>query len=98
MEGGFAHSPLHLNRDLANLEHWNAEEIEKRAQILADIAVKVWPTPKLSHEQVNQYDMLVQQIPLEVTGPAQLPLIRFHSFGLQDHSTLRKAFLSLSLC
>ena len=31
MVGGFAHSPLQLNRDLAEVAHWNAEEIEKRA-------------------------------------------------------------------
>jgi uncharacterized protein with ParB-like and HNH nuclease domain/predicted transport protein len=76
-EWGFAHSPLQLNRDLAGVEHWNADEIEKRALMLADIAVKVWPMPKLSQEQVNQYNMLMQQIPLEVTGPTQLPMIGF---------------------
>jgi uncharacterized protein with ParB-like and HNH nuclease domain/predicted transport protein/flavodoxin len=92
MEGGFAHSPLHLNRDLANLEHWNAEEIEKRAQTLADTAVKIWPTPKLSQEQVNQYDLLILQIPLEVTGPVQLPLSGFVPLGFKIIRRSEKRF------
>ena len=30
-KGGFALSPLSLSRGLARLDHWNSEEIEKRA-------------------------------------------------------------------
>jgi uncharacterized protein with ParB-like and HNH nuclease domain/predicted transport protein len=92
MEGGFAHSPLQLNKDLEGVEHWNAEEIEKRALILADIAVKVWPVPKLSQEQVNQYNMLMQQIPLEVTGPTRLPLIGFIPAGFKIIRRSEKRF------
>jgi uncharacterized protein with ParB-like and HNH nuclease domain/predicted transport protein len=92
IEGGFAHSPLQLNKTLANAEHWNAEEIEKRALILADIAIKVWPTPKLSQEQVNQYNMLMQQIPLEVTGPTLLPLIGFIPAGFKIIRRSEKRF------
>jgi uncharacterized protein with ParB-like and HNH nuclease domain/predicted transport protein len=91
-EGGFAHSPLQLNRDLADVEHWNAEEIEKRALILADIAVKVWPIPKLSQEQVNQYNMLIQQIPIEVTGPTLLPMLGFIPAGFKIIRRSEKRF------
>jgi uncharacterized protein with ParB-like and HNH nuclease domain len=45
LEGGFANSPLQLNKSLARLEHWNGEEILKRANILADLALKIWPCP-----------------------------------------------------
>jgi uncharacterized protein with ParB-like and HNH nuclease domain/predicted transport protein len=92
MVGGFAHSPLQLNKELAGIEHWNAEEIEKRALILADIAVKVWPMPKLSQEQVNQYNMILQQIPLEVTGPTQLPMIGFIPAGFKIIRRSEKRF------
>jgi uncharacterized protein with ParB-like and HNH nuclease domain/predicted transport protein len=53
MKGGFAQSPLRLNHSLAKLEHWNKDEIEKRAQALADIAIKAWPVPP-AKPPVNQ--------------------------------------------
>lgn len=55
MEGGFADSPIRLNRSLAKLEHWNEGEISKRADELANLAVKVWPAPELSPEVLAQY-------------------------------------------
>jgi uncharacterized protein with ParB-like and HNH nuclease domain/predicted transport protein len=53
--GGFRDSPLRLNHYLAQLEHWNEEEIQKRAEQLADLALKVWPGPKLSEETLAKY-------------------------------------------
>ncbi|MEH2443745.1 DUF262 domain-containing protein [Nostoc sp.] len=44
-DGGFADSPLRLNRGLQHLKQWNETEINKRAEILADMAVKVWSSP-----------------------------------------------------
>ena len=52
MKGGFAQSPLRLNHSLAKLEHWNKNEIEKRAQVMAGIALKAWPVP--SAKQINR--------------------------------------------
>jgi len=46
MEDGFRQSNLHLNESLARLEHWNEEEIKKRAEALADLAVKLWAAPQ----------------------------------------------------
>ncbi len=59
-EGGFANSPLHLNKGLAKLEHWNEEEIKKRARTLADLALKVWPIPQLSPVQMSNIGKQVQ--------------------------------------
>ena len=39
----FAESPLFLNREVAEREKWDEEEIEKRAKELAEIACKRWP-------------------------------------------------------
>jgi uncharacterized protein with ParB-like and HNH nuclease domain/predicted transport protein len=49
-DGGFADSPLRLNRGLAKVDHWNEQEINRRAQALADLAIKVWAAPSLPHE------------------------------------------------
>jgi predicted transport protein len=59
-EGGFANSPLHLNKSLATLEHWNEDEIKKRASALADLALKVWPIPQLSPAQMSPIGKQVQ--------------------------------------
>ncbi|HZU68075.1 MAG TPA: DUF262 and DUF1524 domain-containing protein [Ktedonobacteraceae bacterium] len=92
IDGGFARSPLQLNKSLALVDHWNAEEIEKRAQVLAGMAIIIWPMPKLSPEQISQYNMLMQQIPLEVTGPTQLPLAGFIPAGFKIIRRSEKRF------
>jgi uncharacterized protein with ParB-like and HNH nuclease domain/predicted transport protein len=53
--GGFRESPLRLNHYLAQLDHWNAEEIQTRAELLADLALKVWSGPKLPEETLAKY-------------------------------------------
>lgn len=53
MKDGFADSPLRLNRMLAKLEHWNETEIKKRAEALADKAIKVWSFPSVKLENKN---------------------------------------------
>lgn len=50
--GGFADSPLRLNRDLAKLDRWGKEQIETRAEHLANMALKIWAAPILSHSVV----------------------------------------------
>ncbi len=45
MEGGFKDSPLRLNAGLGQVETWNEEAIQARAQRLADLAVSVWASP-----------------------------------------------------
>lgn len=55
MEGGFADSPLRLNRTLARLEHWNEAEINTRAAALADLAATVWAAPDLSQDVLTGY-------------------------------------------
>lgn len=50
MEGGFKDSPLRLNKGLAQLETWNAEEIGKRAERLAQDSLAIWTRPQLPAE------------------------------------------------
>jgi len=55
MEKGFAESPLILNREVANKEHWGEQEILSRAEILSQQAVKVWKSPKVDSTVLDQY-------------------------------------------
>ncbi|OOC32745.1 DUF262 and DUF1524 domain-containing protein [Helicobacter pylori] len=55
MEGGFKDSPLKLNQSLKDLESFGEKEIEKRANDLADWALKIWTYPKLDPEILEEY-------------------------------------------
>ncbi|GAA7841534.1 DUF262 and DUF1524 domain-containing protein [Helicobacter pylori] len=55
MKGGFKQSPLRLNHGLVDLESFGEEEIKKRANDLADWALKIWTYPKLDAETLEKY-------------------------------------------
>ncbi|MFP6002861.1 DUF262 domain-containing protein [Helicobacter pylori] len=55
MEKGFKQSPLRLNQSLKDLEVFGEKEIEKRANDLADWALKIWTYPKLDTETLEKY-------------------------------------------
>ncbi|WP_024112206.1 DUF262 and DUF1524 domain-containing protein [Helicobacter pylori] len=55
MEKGFKQSPLKLNQGLKDLESFGEKEIEKRANDLADLALKIWTYPKLDAETLEKY-------------------------------------------
>ena len=38
-----------------NLEHWNNTEIEKRAQALTELALKIWSIPQLDSSILQRY-------------------------------------------
>ncbi len=54
MEKGFKQSPLRLNQSLEDFESFGEEEIEKRANDLADWALKIWTYPKLEAETLEE--------------------------------------------
>ncbi|GAA7662866.1 DUF262 and DUF1524 domain-containing protein [Helicobacter pylori] len=55
MEKGFKQSPLKLNQSLKVLESFGEKEIKKRANDLADWALKIWTYPKLDAETLEKY-------------------------------------------
>ncbi len=55
MEKGFKQSSLKLNQGLKDLESFGEKEIEKRANDLADWALKIWTYPKLDAETLEKY-------------------------------------------
>ncbi|WP_212784684.1 DUF262 and DUF1524 domain-containing protein [Helicobacter pylori] len=54
-EKSFKDSLLRLNQGLRNLESFGEEEIKKRANDLADLALKIWTYPKLDAETLEKY-------------------------------------------
>lgn len=55
MEGGFADSPLRLNKDLGKVLTWNEESILARSEMLAIRAVEVWYYPSLEDDILQAY-------------------------------------------
>lgn len=53
--GGFADSPAWLNHEISKLDHWNKDEIEKRAQKLTELAIQIWPAPTLKGSILEKY-------------------------------------------
>ena len=55
MEGGFKVSPLHMNEGLGDLDTWNENSINDRANKLATLATEVWTSPTLDAEVLDGY-------------------------------------------
>ncbi|MGL4346698.1 MAG: GmrSD restriction endonuclease domain-containing protein [Chitinophagaceae bacterium] len=55
IEGGFDHSPLHLNSFMQKVSLWDEEKIQERAVELAARASKIWVAPNLSQEILDKY-------------------------------------------
>ncbi|MBV7508623.1 DUF262 and DUF1524 domain-containing protein [Bacillus sp. sid0103] len=56
MDGGFADSPLRLNKWLSQLEVWNEQEIINRGKRLSEQAILVWSYPELPVDVVAKYN------------------------------------------
>jgi hypothetical protein len=48
MPGGFVSSPIKLNQSVAVEPVWNEAAILKRANMLADWAIAIWPAPQVA--------------------------------------------------
>ena len=76
MEGGFAESPLRLNKGLGKLDIWNEDTIKDRARRLSNKAVSIWKAPLLSPEVLESYDFNVSP--------------RTKTYTIKDHRHLRQ--------
>lgn len=75
MENGLGRSLIRLNKGLAQVEQWNKEAIEKRAEQLAQRAIRIWSLPTLSADQIHPAGKRGKKVSLvEVIGPAEHPL------------------------
>jgi uncharacterized protein with ParB-like and HNH nuclease domain/predicted transport protein len=57
MDKGFNESPLRLNRFIREQGRWTAEEIEARGKLLAQQAVKVWPSLSVDMDAVRAAEL-----------------------------------------
>ena len=55
MNGGFRQSALKINQFIIKQETWGKNEIEERANILGNEALKIWPYPDLSSGILKNY-------------------------------------------
>lgn len=53
-KNGFNDSPLRLNQYLSELDSWNKDEIEKRAEILLSKSLDIWKYPDVSKDILSQ--------------------------------------------
>lgn len=82
MDGGFGDSPLRLNKGLGKLDTWNADEIIKRAKVLAEQALLVWEYPQLSSGALDKYRSQKQNS-------------QSITYTIADHPELQRDILSL---
>ena len=55
MEGGFKESALRLNRFVVKQTEWTEDVIKERAQLLAEVAKKIWEYPTISLSELAPY-------------------------------------------
>ncbi|WQX20067.1 DUF262 domain-containing protein [Helicobacter pylori] len=89
MEKGFKQSPLKLNQSLKDLESFGEKEIEKRANDLADWALKIWTYPKLDAETLEKYK------PKKEKKAYDLNFYKFSSNSRELFDILRKEIKAL---
>jgi uncharacterized protein with ParB-like and HNH nuclease domain/predicted transport protein len=102
MKGGFAESPLRLNKGLGKLAQWNEDAIRQRAEQLATQAVQVWPMPKLEEAVVEAYKpkaavagYTIDDHPHLVSGPMREVFEAFRKQVLALDPNVYEEFLKL---
>lgn len=85
MEGGFAQSPLKLNRGIGTLEAWNEIAISQRAEQLSIEAASIWKEPALDPQVLAQYKPVVQNTGYSIADHQHL----------SENSPMRELFESI---
>lgn len=89
MEKGFNQSPLRLNQSLKDLEVFGEKKIEKRANDLADWALKIWTYPNLDAETLEKYK------PKKEKKAYDLSSYKFGSHSMELFDILREGIKAL---
>lgn len=88
MEGGFKDSPLRVNKGLGQLDTWNADEIDARAERLAADALKIWTRPQLPEAVVNDFSQRRAEPGFSIEDhPNLLPPVRRELFERLSNET-----------
>lgn len=89
MENGFKQSSLKLNQSLKDLESFGEKEIEKRANDLADWALKIWTYPILDAETLEKYKSKKAKKVYDLSS------YKFSPYSRELFDTLRKEIKAL---
>jgi len=94
MKGGFVESPLILNKEVAQTEHWTEQAILNRASILSNRAATVWIAPNLDKDLLETYK------PKKVTTEYNIESYPHLSQGsIRDiFEELRKQIIAIDTC
>lgn len=102
MKGGFAESPLRLNKGLGTVTYWNEDAIRERANRLADLAQSVWRSPKLDTEVLKSYRQRpesgtysISDHPYLLTGPLSMVFSELRKQILAIDPVVTEEFLKL---
>lgn len=90
MAGGFAESPLRLNKGLGKIEAWNATTIQQRAANLAKLATDVWIAPNVPDDLLEAYRPKQNQLTYTIADHPHL-----HGPMLDLFEQFRKQVLNL---
>lgn len=102
MKGGFAESPLRLNKEIADKDHWMEEDILNRAEVLSEQMAKVWLFPVVERSileaykpktEITEYSM--NDYPHLVTEPIRSLFEEFRKQVLKLDSCVTESFLKL---
>ena len=96
MKGGFADSPIRLNRGLAKVSTWNKESILKRAKKLSLKISKIWTEPSIDPDILDRYRIIhdepkANQYTIETFAHAEY----MDGITLDLFNTLRNRILNL---
>ena len=94
MKGGFSESPLKLNKEIANKEHWTEEDILNRSEALSERAINVWSAPVLEHNILEEYKPKLEKTEYSIKNHPHLTVEPIKSL----FNEFRKQVLSLDPC
>lgn len=103
MEGGFADSPLRLNKGLGQLSRWGKQEILQRTEQLSEKMTQVWVAPYLDEATLALYkdaeqvksDYSIEDHPYINTGKPKDLYQKFRNQVLALDENIKEEFLKL---
>lgn len=91
IEGGFKQSALRINGYVVMQNTWNETKILERADILAKLAVEIWPFPQISESELEAY-----KEPTKVEEEYTIEHYYFSDHSRQLYEILNKRIMNIS--
>ena len=103
IEGGFNNSPLRVNKSLREVNMWDEEAIQKRAETLSNTMLDIWPFPLVSKEILEKYKdntqkergkiYKIEDYPFIAGGPMKEIFAMFRKKVMDIDPSIREEFL-----